>query len=76
MRVPNICFNEDYKPVLIDFDISSKYSLPFHQSTDMIRFIKDVVFHVNKVEDFEEMDRLDEDEFLNTMKKGYMMKSC
>ena len=42
----------------------------------MIRFIKDVVFHVNKVEDFEEMDRLDEDEFLNTMKKGYMMKSC
>ena len=29
MRVPNICFNEDYKPVLIDFDISSKYSLPF-----------------------------------------------
>ena len=48
VRVPNICFDIKYTPVLIDFDMSFKSDEVCDKQTDLNKFIKDVVAHARK----------------------------
>lgn len=67
VRVPNICFNENYDPVLIDFDFSIKSTSEETKNGDFKKFTKDVIRRVCNLIDSKE--KLNEDKFLKRLRK-------
>ena len=65
MRKPNICFNQDYCPVLIDFDFAEESK---ETTEDFKIFIDDVIKHLCPLKSFTK-DELKKDEFLMKLDK-------
>ena len=67
MQVPNVCFNENYCPILIDFDFvdvtEASRECMLH---DFEIFIDDVKKHLCQLENFTQ-DELNKDAFLKIM---------
>ena len=70
VRVPNICFDQSFNPVLIDYDFSFKSSIESDRENDLKIFAKDVIAHLHGSTNFEDIDNLNEDPFLKPMKAG------
>ena len=45
VRVPNICFNKQYEPVLIDFDDANICKSAVHPQADLQVFVDDLIEH-------------------------------
>ncbi|XP_065886557.1 uncharacterized protein [Dysidea avara] len=67
VRVPNICFDEDCSPVVIDFDFADRLSIE-QRFVDFQTFIEDVINHLCRVE-YIDQTRLKEDVFLKKIKE-------
>ena len=76
VRVPNVCFDEKFSPILIDFDFCSFFTPstetsskepPSSEVDDFTTFTKDIVERLKK----EKRDNFDDDLFLCKLKSGH-----
>ena len=72
VRVPNVCFNEKFEPILIDLDLA-KYSKSSDTkelfAKDMKVFVDDLLVHCGQVASFD-CKKMKNDEFIQQLRLG------